>query len=161
MQETLLSAYHNEFSAAIIRFTKIWGPLPLWEYCWTGSAYNTMRLLLAQLHCPPQPPCTEILSELFTGAFWNTDMSFSYRHAGLESHKWYEQHTGFLICKSFFPLWISLHGLLLVLLLLEENFCLSQFYVLWGIHMFIHSFNAYTHIYIYRHMYTEDTCKSC
>lgn len=86
-------------------------------------------------------------------------MSFSYRHVGLVSHKWSAQHTDFLICNSFFPLWILLCGLLLVLLLLEESFCLPQFYVIWGIHMLTHAFNAYTHVYIYRRMYTEDACK--
>lgn len=45
--------------------TKIWRPFLLWEYCWTGSAYNTVMLLLPQLHCLPQPSCTEISSELF------------------------------------------------------------------------------------------------
>lgn len=54
------------------RVTNIWGPLPLWEYCWIGSAYNTMRLLLAKLLCLPQPPCTEILTELFYMCIWVT-----------------------------------------------------------------------------------------
>lgn len=85
-------------------------------------------------------------------------MSLSHRQVGLVSHKWYAQHTGFLIYNSFFPLWILLHGLQEALLL-EEGFCLPQFYVIWGIHMLMDAFNTYTHIYIYRHVHRRQIQK--
>lgn len=71
MQETLLFACHNEFSEAIIKELQRFEGL-----CHSGNTIELAQptsqggcLLLAQLHCLPQPPCTEILSDLFTGAF--------------------------------------------------------------------------------------------
>lgn len=81
------------------RVTKIWGPLPLWEHCWTGSAYST-RLLLAPLSAPTTTYRDFVWAALHL--HFETLMGLSHRHLGLVSHKWYAQHIGF----PPFPLWI-------------------------------------------------------